>query len=218
MGFLIEFFTILNNRNAADVENVFCHFVNSMGMTGEVGTATETFDGTTVTVTVSEPSEGWASTAGYTKKAVVVVRTAGSEADENYMTIYWGFGEGSTDTTKTKGFLIEGSPLSLGGPRAGYMQWDLTGATQTGRFYAVEFPSIEGEENPDNTTPENYFLKSSSAAYESDYVAYGRFSLEYVQQHCSHSRDVKLKGNVNRVNHLLHTVVIKYLELGQKAT
>ena len=141
----------LNNKNSADVENVFCHFVNTMGMDGSEGTETaeiEEEEGTMyVQVEITDsPTEGFAGTEGYTKKAVVSV----SEDNSNfvtYMVMYWGFANGSTDTTTTKGFLIEGSPKTLGGTRAGYMKWDLTGTTQTGQFYAAEFPSAEDEED-----------------------------------------------------------------------
>ena len=91
--------------------------------------------------------------------------------------MYWGFASGSTNTATTKGFLIEGSPKTLGGTRAGYMRWDLTGTTQTGQFYAAEFPSAEGESDPTNITPANYFMKAETSSYENDRFMYGRFSL-----------------------------------------
>ena len=121
------------------------------------------------------PTEEFASTEGYTKKAVVRV----SEDDSSYITymvMYWGFADGSTDTTTTRGFLIEGSPKTLGGTIAGYMKWDLTGTTQTGQFYAAEFPSAEDEEDRENLTPANYFMADSEAAYQGDSFSYGRFS------------------------------------------
>lgn len=173
----------LNNRNAADVENVFCHFTNTMNMDGSAGTETIEYDdgsGSTmyvkVVITDGSTTGGFEEDAGYTKKAVVSVSEDNSSFT-TYMVMYWGFAEGSTDTTTTKGFLIEGSPKTLGGTRAGYMRWDLTGTTQTGQFYAAEFPSAEDESDPTNITPANYFMKSETNSYENDRFMYGRFSL-----------------------------------------
>ena len=59
------------------------------------------------------PTEVFAGPAGYTKKAVVSVSEDNSSFT-TYMVMYWGFAESSTDTTTTKGFLIEGSPKLLG--------------------------------------------------------------------------------------------------------
>ena len=56
------------------------------------------------------------------------------------------------------------------------MRWDLTGTTQTGQFYAAEFPSAESESDPSNITPTNYFMKSETNSYENDRFMYGRFS------------------------------------------
>ena len=110
----------LNNRNSADVENIFCHFVNTMGLDGEVADpVTKDLEGTTkVRVTVvAAASSGWQSDAGYSKKATVEVAEDGSTF-VTYMVIYWGFSGSETDTTKTKGFLIEGSPKNgLSGTR-----------------------------------------------------------------------------------------------------
>jgi hypothetical protein len=85
-----------------------------------------------VTITEPEPSETFASTNGYTKKAVVALGEDGVTYGTTYMTMWWGYATDSTDTTTTKGYLIEGSPKTLGGTRANYMQWDLTGVNQVG--------------------------------------------------------------------------------------
>ena len=179
-------------------KNVFCHFVNTMGMDGSSGTQTaeiEEEEGTMyVKVEITDsPSETFAGTEGYTKKAVVSV----SEDNSNfvtYMVMYWGFADGSTDTTTTKGFLIEGSPKTLGGTRAGYMKWDLTGTTQTGQFYAAEFPSAEDEENRENLTPANYFMDNSEAAYQGDSFSYGRFSFN-TETNEVHIQGITVEGN-----------------------
>ena len=170
---------ILNNRTAADVENVFCHFVNTMEMDGADGVKTvemEEEGGTMyVKVTISSsPSEEFATTNEYSKKAVVEISEDNSTF-VTYMTMWWGFGEGSSDTTKTKGYLIEGSPKTLGGARANYMQWDLTGATQTGRFLSTEFPSADQASDPTTITPTSYWMASGGVS--SDRIIYGRFVL-----------------------------------------
>ncbi len=178
LGYFNGVLYILNNRTAADVENVFCHFVNTMGMDGSDGETDPVEiqeDGGTmyVKVTISSPAEAFASTNGYSKKAVVEV----SEDDSTYityMTMWWGFAEGITDTTKTKGYLIEGSPMTLGGTRANYMQWDLTGTNQTGRFLSTEFPSAEKAEMS-TITPANYWMAAGGVGF--DRITYGRFVL-----------------------------------------
>ena len=168
----------LNNINAADVENVFCHFVNTMGMDGSIGESTaeiEDEEGTLyVKVTITEPSLTFATDNGYSKKAVVTLSQDGTTYDTTYMTMWWGFDGESEDTTKTKGYLIEGSPKTLGGTRAGYMQWDLTGVNQVGRFIATEFPSAD-QADPSTITPDTYWL--SSGGVSSDRAMYGRFKL-----------------------------------------
>lgn len=182
LGYFNRTLYYLNNRNAADVENVFCHFTNTMNMDGSEGEETIEYDdgsGNTmyvkVVITDGSTTGGFEEDAGYTKKAVVSV-SEDSSSFTTYMVMYWGFADGSTDTTTTKGFLIEGSPKTLGGTRAGYMRWDLTGTTQTGQFYAAEFPSAEGESDPANVTPATYFMKEETSSYENDRFMYGRFS------------------------------------------
>ena len=149
-----------------------------MGLDGEIADPVEkTLEGTLkvkVTVVAAE-SSGWQNDAGYSKKATVEVAEDGTTY-VTYMVIYWGFGSDNTDTTKTKGFLIEGSPENgLSSTRAGYMQWDLTGETQTGKFIAAEFPSGESEGTPSNLTPSNYYLGSTGVT--TDRAMYGRFKL-----------------------------------------
>ena len=168
----------LNNINAADVENVFCHFVNTMGMDGSIGESTaeiEDEEGTMyVKVTITEPSETFATDNGYSKKAVVTLSQDGTTYDTTYMTMWWGFDGETEDTTKTKGYLIEGAPKTLGGTRSGYMQWDLTGVNQVGRFIATEFPSAD-QADPSTINPATYWL--SSGGVTSDRAVYGRFKL-----------------------------------------
>ena len=168
----------LNNINAAEVENVFCHFVNTMGMDGSIGENTaeiEDEEGTIyVKVTITEPSETFATENGYSKKAVVALSEDGTTYNTTYMTMWWGFDGETEDTTKTKGYLIEGSPKTLGGTRAGYMQWDLTGVNQVGRFIASDFQSAD-QADPSTINPATYWL--SSGGVTTDRAMYGRFKL-----------------------------------------
>ena len=191
---------ILNNRTAADVENVFCHFVNTMEMDGADGVKTVEMEeeaGTMyVKVTISSsPSEGFATTNEYSKKAVVEISEDNSTF-VTYMTMWWGFGEGSSDTTKTKGYLIEGSPKTLGGARANYMQWDLTGATQTGRFLSTEFPSADQASDPTTITPTNYWMASGGVEFRSYYL--WKICLKYIYKRRAYSRNVYRRGKKAR--------------------
>ena len=169
----------LNDENGADVENVFCHFRISMGIEPDLSnlpvTETKTFGSSTINVNITSPTEDFATTNGYIAKATVTVN------ESPYMVVYWGFANNNdianADASKTKGFLIEGFvPGGIGGPRASYMQWDLTGTTQTGKVLATEFPSAEGSAaNAQN--PENHYLNSPTADEQGDRAYYGRFSI-----------------------------------------
>ena len=171
----------LNNVNSANIENVFCHFAKTMEMDGEINDSDpaiiefeeEGGGSMFIRVTISAPSEDWASE--YTKKAVVELGTAVDTFETTYMTMWWGYATDSTDTTTTKGYLIEGSPKTLGGARANYMQWDLTGVNQVGRFLSAEFGSAEEEVDPTRITPTNYWLSGDGVT--SDATMYGRFKL-----------------------------------------
>lgn len=124
----------LNRGATSQVENVLCHFTRSMGINPDKNalpqTITKTFGALTISVTVSAPAEAFATAAGYDAKGVVTV-------DGNtYMVLYWG-GTGSS----SKGFMIEGDVAGLGGDRANYTQWDLTGNTQTVKLISADYPS-----------------------------------------------------------------------------
>ena len=186
---------VLNNRVAADVENVFCHFVNTMEMDGEDGEKTveiEEENGSMyVKVTVSSSGlEAWATSAQYSKKAVVEVSENNTDFI-TYMTMWWGFAEGSTSTITTRGLLYEGSPKTLGGTRASLMKWDLTTANQTGQFLTTEFMSADSESDISNITPEAYYL--STSRHENDRAMYGRFKLN-TETNEVHVQGISIEG------------------------
>ena len=99
----------INDINAANVQNVFCHFDKSMGIVADLSnlssgsqTETKTFGDITVKVTIEE-----SSITGYAAKATVSV-TPPSGTEQNYMVIHWGYADGTDlasipDTNINKG-------------------------------------------------------------------------------------------------------------------
>ncbi len=84
--------------------------------------------GHSLSITVSQPTEAFATTSGYTAKAVV------ANNDETFLTFWWS-GSGST----SKGYLIQGAnPMQTDGLiRLGYAQWDLTSNTAHNAQYLL---------------------------------------------------------------------------------
>lgn len=96
-------------------------------------TITKTFGTKTIVVSVVVPTESFAVTAGYDAKGTV------TEDGTTLMVLYWG-GSGTT----SKGFLIDGAAAAgsmIGGKRASYILWDLSGAAQTIKVLTTELPS-----------------------------------------------------------------------------
>lgn len=149
----------LNRGATSNVENVLCHFSKSMGINPDKNALPQTITkedfgdlALDISVTVSEPTEQFAIDAGYDAKGVVTV-------DGNqYMVLYWG-GTGSA----SKGFMIEGDVAGLGGDRANYTQWDLTGDVQTVKLISADYPS-------------GTYLSDAGAGDRGDHVIFGSVS------------------------------------------
>jgi hypothetical protein len=181
---------MINNVNAVNVENIFCHLSKSVGVKADIsnlpesGSETETkeIEGNELKVVIEKSTD-----EDYTAKATV------SFEGTTYFVLYWGYGDatleiGQFDPRKSKGFLIEGFDAEgLGGYRASYLQWDLTTTTQTARVLATEFRAAEGDAT---ITPSTAYVKNIDPS--SDLVGnrafYGRYELN------TSTNDVKVQA------------------------
>ncbi|MEO5970179.1 MAG: hypothetical protein ABIQ95_09650 [Bdellovibrionia bacterium] len=116
---------ILNQGFPSQVETSLCHFSKSLSMTPNKAalptTVTKTFGGKTIVLTVENPTEAFATTAGYDAKGTVKINGT------TFMVLYWG----GTDAL-TKGFMISGAATGMGAnsvKNPSYIQWDRTVST-----------------------------------------------------------------------------------------
>lgn len=124
-----------NNIATADIELIFCRLATIMEVAPDLNALPQTVTktdpmGSTITVTVSAPTEAFALTAGYSAKAEI------KNDDTTFMTLWWD-GSGTT----SKGYLIQGAnPMQKdGNKRLRYAQWDRTSSAQTIKLMATQF-------------------------------------------------------------------------------
>lgn len=126
-----------NKIQTADVELIFCRLTSILGVEPNLSQLPETITktdplGGTIVLTVSAPTESFATTLGYTAKAEI------THNGTTFMTVWWA---GNADSSK--GYVIQGSnPMeSDGNTRLRYAQWDLTTTTQVVKILATQFAS-----------------------------------------------------------------------------
>jgi hypothetical protein len=124
-----------NSVQTADIEMVFCRLSKVMGVTPDLTNLPQTVTktdprGGTFSVTVSAPTETWATTAGYIAKAEM------KSDDVTFMTLWW-----SGSDSSSKGYLIQGAnPMQKdGNKRLRYAQWDRTGTIQSMKMMGAQF-------------------------------------------------------------------------------
>ena len=126
-----------NKLETADIEMIFCRLAKVMGVNPDLNNLPQTIEktdprGATISVTVSAPTESFATAAGYVAKAEI------KNDGTTFMTMWWA---GSGDSSK--GYLIQGAnPMNPdGNKRLRYAQWDRTTSTQTMKIMATQFAS-----------------------------------------------------------------------------
>ncbi len=124
-----------NSIETADIEMIFCRLVNVMGFNPDLTALPQTLSktdprGSTVVVTVTTPTETWATAAGYTAKATL------TNDGTQFLALWWA---GSGDTSK--GYVIQGSnPMQTDTTkRLRYAMWDKSTSTQVVKVYAAQF-------------------------------------------------------------------------------
>ena len=127
-----------NKIETSDTEMIFCRLTKVLGVVPDLSTLTTTpvvttkVDprGTTIAVSISTPTEAWATAAGYTAKATIT-------SDGTQFLALWWTGTGDA----TKGYVIQGSdPMQADSTkRLRYATWDKTTADQTVKVYAAQF-------------------------------------------------------------------------------
>ena len=124
-----------NNIETADVEMIFCRLTRIMGVDPNLASLPQTITktdpmGNTITVTITAPTEAFATTDGYTAKAVI------ASNGTTFLTMWWN-GSG----TSSKGYLIQGAnPMELDGmTRLRYIQWDRSTDNQVVKVFATQF-------------------------------------------------------------------------------